>query len=245
MASILLVDDESDIVQTWSKALIAHGFGPVDCAGDGTEGLAMLCEGRYDLCLLDLKMPKMSGLEVLAAVHELALPIRIVLVSGQAEREQTAEAFRLGALDVWFKPMRLHELTDKVSSVTTAGRPSPHVLAAKLDQLLAERFTKPGVNLLELCEPLAISESYGEKLFRDHAGMSFGRRLRLRRLARAKELLADPRKSIAEVAEESGFGDYRRLDEAFAHEEGTSPTAWRRNECGKPVKVRKAGQEKP
>lgn len=227
--SILLVDDDEMLRSTWCKCLTRRGFGPVEIGTDGEEGLTKLRERQYDLCLLDLRMPRMTGMEVLAAAAGLERPTPIVMVSGYLDREEAVKAMRMGAVDVWFKPLHPRELAERISRLLNERRPPLHVVAERIDQWIAEHAKERGLRLGHVCAALGISTSYAAKLLHEHLGTSFRRRLRYHRAARAKELLEGSAAQIKTVAQESGFSNYRRMDEAFRALEGVSPQDYRRN----------------
>lgn len=227
MPPILLIDDDERVLQTWSKALSKLDLGPVETCTDGEQGWARLRDGRHRLCLLDLRMPKKDGLAVLAAAKRSELRTPIVMVSGYADREETAEAFRLGAADVWIKPILPSELAHKVRGLLPEERPAPQVAAERVDAWLAEHATMRGLRLVDLCAGLGISASYATKLLRECLGTTFRRRVRFHRVERAKVLLRDPAVKIEVVAERSGFGSYRRLDEALGALMEMSPREYR------------------
>ena len=69
MAKVLVVDDEKSIVKGIRYSLLQDNY-EVDCAYDGEEALAMARTGNYDIALLDVMLPKMSGTEVCQAIRE-------------------------------------------------------------------------------------------------------------------------------------------------------------------------------
>jgi len=96
---VLIVDDESLLAEMYQKLLTAEGM-IVETAGDGEAGLAKITEGGYDLVLLDIRMPKMDGLEVLRQIGR--TPVKrpngpIVVLTNHAEGDLATEARTLGA----------------------------------------------------------------------------------------------------------------------------------------------------
>ncbi|NNE34103.1 MAG: response regulator, partial [Rhodothermales bacterium] len=108
-ASILIVDDEDSIRRTLREILEYEKY-KVDEAVDGDEALAKIRSNEYDLVLLDVKMPKRDGLEVLATVAEEISELPIVMISGHGTIETAVEATKLGAFDFVEKPPDLNRL---------------------------------------------------------------------------------------------------------------------------------------
>ncbi|HZT98247.1 MAG TPA: response regulator transcription factor [Ktedonobacteraceae bacterium] len=111
-ASILVVDDEREIVRALRRSLSAHGY-TVLTASSGEEALETVAQHRPDLLLLDLLLPGMSGLEVCRRIREeSSMPI-IVLSVKDAEHDKI-EALDLGADDYVAKPFGIEEVLARV-----------------------------------------------------------------------------------------------------------------------------------
>lgn len=111
-ASILVVDDEKEIVRALQRSLVAHGY-TVLTASNGQEALKAIRRRHLDLLLLDLMLPDMSGLEVCRQVRaESNLPI-IILSVKDAEYNKV-EALDLGADDYVPKPFGMDEVLARI-----------------------------------------------------------------------------------------------------------------------------------
>src|SRR5690606_3036540 len=82
----------------------------VDEAGDGVEGFKKLEQGTYDLCICDIKMPKMDGLEVLDKTKEAGIATNFVVISAHGNIDIAVEAVKKGAFDFLQKPFDLGRL---------------------------------------------------------------------------------------------------------------------------------------
>jgi signal transduction histidine kinase len=100
---ILVVDDELGIREGCRRALTLHGF-EVEGAENGPEGLRKLREGRFDVLLLDVMMPGMSGLEMLRQVQQRDPDLICIIITGYATVELAVQATREGAHDFIAKP---------------------------------------------------------------------------------------------------------------------------------------------
>jgi len=109
MAHILIVDDEKSIRKTLREILEYEGY-KVSEAADGAEGLNKIKEEEFAAVLLDVKMPKMDGLEVLAKMSGENKDVPVIMISGHGTMETAVEAVKKGAYDFVQKPMDLNRL---------------------------------------------------------------------------------------------------------------------------------------
>jgi two-component system response regulator ChvI len=121
MAKITLVDDDENIVASVSLALESHGH-QVKAFFDGATGLASLEADPPDLALLDVKMPRLDGMEVLRRLRQTTdLPV-IILTSKDEEIDEIL-GFNLGADDYIHKPFSQRLLLERVKAVLRRARP--------------------------------------------------------------------------------------------------------------------------
>lgn len=109
VSTILVVDDEASIRRTLREILEYEDYA-VDEAEDGEAALEKLRSNRYDVVLLDVKMPKRDGLEVLQVISEELRDLPVVMISGHGTIETAVEATKLGAFDFIEKPPDLNRL---------------------------------------------------------------------------------------------------------------------------------------
>jgi len=120
MAKITLVDDDENIVASVSMALESHGH-TVKAYYDGAAGLAALESDPPDLAILDVKMPRMDGMEVLRRLRQTSeLPV-IILTSKDEEIDEIL-GFNLGADDYIHKPFSQRLLIERVKAVLRRAR---------------------------------------------------------------------------------------------------------------------------
>lgn len=109
MPTVLIADDEKSIRKTLREILEYESY-KVDEAEDGAKAFEMLRDGDYDCALLDIKMPKMDGLEVLTKLQGTDCETPIIMISGHGSVENAVEATRKGAYDFISKPPDLNRL---------------------------------------------------------------------------------------------------------------------------------------
>jgi len=113
VARVLVIDDEPKIADFVSRALSANGL-VVDTATDGARGLELARSGRYDLVVLDLMMPGVSGMGVLRGTIEALPQQRVLVLSALSDVESKVRCLELGAADYLTKPFALAELVARV-----------------------------------------------------------------------------------------------------------------------------------
>jgi len=112
---VLLVEDEESFVDALTVGLEREGF-EVTAATDGQQGLTLFHEGSFDVVLLDLMLPKKSGLDVCRDIR-LTSNVPIIIVSAKSEEVDTVLMLELGADDYVTKPYRLRELVARIRAV--------------------------------------------------------------------------------------------------------------------------------
>jgi len=106
---ILIVDDEAS-VRDWLTIYLKRAGHSYRTAADGAEALVALKEERFDLVITDLKMPRVSGLDVLRAVKARNPQTEVVVITAFATPETAIEAMKAGAYDYLTKPFKIDEM---------------------------------------------------------------------------------------------------------------------------------------
>jgi DNA-binding NtrC family response regulator len=106
MSRILIVDDEAPIREVLSTFLEDIGY-EAHALADGESAINWLREEKPDLILLDVRMPGMSGLDVLKNARQLYPEMPVIMISGYADEDLAREALQEGAYDFFLKPFEL------------------------------------------------------------------------------------------------------------------------------------------
>ncbi|MFN3135063.1 MAG: sigma-54-dependent transcriptional regulator [Candidatus Kryptonium sp.] len=113
---ILVVDDEETLRYLLSSELAAEGY-EVETAGDGDEAIESIKQKDYDVVLLDIKMPRVDGFEVLRFIKQNKPEIKVIMLTAYADVKNAIEALKLGASDFVSKP---YDLEDILTSINRA-----------------------------------------------------------------------------------------------------------------------------
>jgi len=106
---VLVIDDEIDFVETMVKRLKDKGL-DAEAATGGQEGLELLEKNPPDVVVLDVKMPKMSGIEVLKEIKKKKPLIEVIMLTGHGSMEAGIQGLQLGAYNYVMKPVPFNEL---------------------------------------------------------------------------------------------------------------------------------------
>src|SRR5437879_123096 len=104
----LYIDDEPSIRELTAQEIGRRGF-DVTVAATGEEGLALFRKNPFPLVTTDLKMPGMSGLDVLKAVKAIDPDTEVLIATGYGSQEDAIECLRQGAYDYLYKPFHMDE----------------------------------------------------------------------------------------------------------------------------------------
>lgn len=118
---ILIVDDEPDIALILKLHLEDAGYSTF-CANDGTKALAMLAEGEFALVLLDIRMPRLGGVEVLRCIHESGSDVSVIMMTAHGSEDLAVECMKAGAVDYFPKPFTLDDMMPRVERAISYRR---------------------------------------------------------------------------------------------------------------------------
>lgn len=117
---LLYVDDEDSLRILVKSQLTMEGF-DVDTAEDGDVALEMITAGNYDMVLLDIRMPRMDGIEVLKHLRKSNFKTRIIMLTAVTELTSAIEAVKFGANDYVTKPYNIEDLLGCIKRVLARG----------------------------------------------------------------------------------------------------------------------------
>lgn len=111
---ILIVDDEASITTLLKEELQEAGAYEVDLAFDGAEGINLIQKILYDVVLLDMRMPRVSGKEVLVFIQEHSPSSQVIILSQYADLKMAVETTKLGAYEVLSKPYDIDQVEQTI-----------------------------------------------------------------------------------------------------------------------------------
>lgn len=109
MTRILIVDDERDLVEYLTDELSLAGF-QTGSAFNGVEAVLKVLDGGWDVLLMDVRMPRLDGVNALRIIRCVAPELVVIMFTGQAGQGDMSEANHLGAFTCLLKPVSMEEL---------------------------------------------------------------------------------------------------------------------------------------
>ncbi|MBM3151073.1 MAG: response regulator [Chloroflexi bacterium] len=147
--AILVIDDETGICQAVQRALVSTGY-RVDATTSGAEGLRMIQANGYDLALLDVMMPDVGGIDLIASIHEHDPQLVCIIITGYATVELAVRAIKQGAYDFLTKPFSVDDLTLAVEQGLERRRLSLSARRAAAAEAEARRLAAEKKQLVQL-----------------------------------------------------------------------------------------------
>jgi len=179
---VLLVDDEEQFVINMAKILKVRGF-EVSTAFDGYEAVdAIEHEGRFDVVLLDVKMPGLDGIAVLREIKKREPNTEVIMLTGHATLTSGTQAMREGAYDYLMKPCDIEDLTEKLREayhVESIKRHPVLWVRQTVNEITLGSFKKlhhedPVINALEIFDPETRKTVVEEVYIQDHEDRLMG-----------------------------------------------------------------------
>ena len=157
---LLIIEDERKTGDYLKQGLSEAGFA-VDLAFNGSDGLHLASSEHYDLIILDIMVPGMSGLEVLKSIRGQGLTTQVIFLSARDMVEDRVQGLELGADDYLIKPFSFAELLARVRTLLRRGRSleSNQVEVADLQvDFLKRRVTRAGHKIELTAKEFALLE---------------------------------------------------------------------------------------
>jgi DNA-binding response OmpR family regulator len=119
---VLVVEDERRLAENVARALRESAGYAVDIAGDGEQGLYLAESGDYDLIVLDLMLPKLSGQELLTRYRKRGKETPVLILTARDEKESVVQLLNTGADDYLAKPFDLGEFLARAKALVRRGK---------------------------------------------------------------------------------------------------------------------------
>lgn len=236
MITVYIADDELWGTLGLKKLLERSGF-EVEVVGTADNGLTAREEiGRLrpDMIFADIRMPGLSGLELLEVLPEISPGSKLVIITGFAEFSYAQTAVQLHAFDLLLKPIKELELERVLKNVMAQSPKKTEEETESrrmIDSVIADirsSYTED-VSLKALAAKYGLSTGRLSMLLKESLSMTFSDYIVSLRMQKARELLKDESKSIEQIAEMVGYNDYFYFTKVFKKSQGISPSKYRKS----------------
>lgn len=175
MKKILVADDDAELRANLVEVLKGAGYA-AETVGTAKELLAKLEAAEFDVVLLDVMMPKMTGMEALPAVKRLRPNVKVIMLTAFATIENAVEAMRKGASDYIAKPFKIPEFMTTIRRVLEEAKFETCASSPDLDALLnalASPIRRQIIKLLQAKKKMRLMEMTRELKIEDHTKVVF------------------------------------------------------------------------
>jgi DNA-binding NtrC family response regulator len=138
---LLLIDDEDRFRETLSKRLSETGY-TVSTAANGSEALDSLATNKFDVAILDIQMPGLSGIETLAEIRARHIGVEVIMLTGHGDVSSAVEGMRLGAYDYLMKPCEYEYLVVKIQEAYKIKKDRDERLRRAEEKALLDKLQK-------------------------------------------------------------------------------------------------------
>lgn len=235
MYQAIIVDDEKWVVKSLTATLdamqVMEQFHIVAELYDGLSAIRYIKEQQPDLAFVDVRLPGMSGLEILQEANRLSLKTLFIVISGHAEFAYAQKAMLHNAIGYCLKPFSRSELSDSIQKALTIlekqNEPAPVTETAPSVQVLSRgNFVSAMIDYINshymedisiqtLADLCSINPNYAGQLFKQKMNQTFNSYLSNFRIQKAEKLLVDTDMPIALVAASVGYQDYFYFAKVF------------------------------
>ena len=242
--SILIVEDDAETLE-YMRSSLAEEYSVITAA-DGQTALDVIAEKNPDIVISDVIMPVMNGYDLCRSVKSdvATSHIPVLLLTGMTDRESVIRGLESGADDYIVKPFDMSVLKARIRNILnerqrlreailySSNASARNEYSNKLDQefmdkvisVVQKELANSEFQINDLCRELAMSRTAFYNKLKSLTGQGPNDFIRIYRLERSKEYLADHRYSIAEVSDMVGFSDAKYFSVCFKKQFGVSPS---------------------
>lgn len=250
--NILIVDDEPRTRQGLQRTLESWNNDEftILTAESGEDVLRIAEEKKIHILLSDIRMPEMTGLQLLKNIKEKGMSPVVIVISAYSEFEYAQEALRLGVVNYLLKPIGKKKLIEAVEEAVQVLE--KQLRAGMIEKVVDEKIVDANIKFastkgtireaityidqhlnVELTQKdvaahIHLNPSYFSVLFKEQVNLTFSEYVTRRRIQRAKKLMISTNLPINEIAEEAGYKTAKYFIKLFKEIEGMTPSAYRK-----------------
>ena len=248
--TILVIEDEAQTREIFLRCLKFEKFKGIG-AENGSTGVRLATEHQPDLVVCDIMMPDMDGYEVLSSLrqNDATASIPFIFLTAKVAMTDLRQGMTLGADDYLTKPCTVENFLDaitsrlkrqadlkrglqadktdqqqSISSDETIFPDCPRLMA--VFEFIEDHYQQP-INLTDVAQAVGYSPAYLTNLSQSYTGRTVKAWIIERRMAQARQLLANTAESIKQIANSIGYADAGYFTRQFRKLHGETPQVWR------------------
>ncbi len=225
--SILVVDDDSIFCDELEESLEEYTITSVYNPNDALKVLEL--PNDIDLMLVDVRLPKMKGTDLLKIIKDRYPEIFIIIMTGYAGKDVILESMRGKADDFIEKPLDVDTLKKMIQQLLATKRDAG-VFTRDMDyvQYYIEKNCDKKVELEDIASLLGYSPKYMSRLFKQKTGINFNKYRTKIKMEKAKHYLLNTDNQIKNIAFEIGYENSESFVRTFKKQTGLTPTEYRK-----------------
>lgn len=234
---ILIIDDEPKIRNGLSNLLTRReGWEVAGAYENAADALKYLAVNQVDVMITDIKMPEISGLELIARIRERDKKTAIIILSGYSNFQFAQRAIELGVSRYLTKPTNPRELICVLEETEKklGGKQEKEKDSGKIPNLFVQKAAdyiklnySEKISIKEIADQLYLSPNYLSELFKKHTGKTISEYLTEYRLEKACQLLDHAEYRVGDVSGMVGIHDGRYFSNMFKKKYWMTPTEYR------------------
>lgn len=234
---ILIIDDEPKIRNGLSNLLTRReGWEVAGAYENAADALKYLAVNQVDVMITDIKMPEISGLELIARIRERDKKTAIIILSGYSNFQFAQRAIELGVSRYLTKPTNPRELICVLEETEKklGGKQEKEKDSGKIPNLFVQKAAdyiklnySEKISIKEIADQLYLSPNYLSELFKKHTGKTISEYLTDYRLEKACQLLDHAEYRVGDVSGMVGIHHGRYFSNMFKKKYGMTPTEYR------------------
>ena len=233
---VLIVDDETYMLE-YLKELVdwqSYGFNRVLTVSSGSLARDLIARGTPELLITDIRIPKVSGLDLCRYISEQKLPTKVIILSGYGEFEYAKQAIQYGVSEYLVKPVlkeQLEEVLKKIISRYFPEKKSDGHDGADVISVLCRYIREhicEDLNLETLAGVVYLHPSYLSRYFKEATGRTLSSFITDCKMEKAAELLSAGNAKVNEVMKQLGYQKSQYFSSLFKEKFGVTPNDFRR-----------------
>lgn len=250
--AILIVDDEPRSRNGVKRTLEANlqELSELRTAANPHEAIDLIRTSHVDLVITDIRMPGMTGLELIGTLQEQSGELLFIVISAYSEFDYAQRALELGVIQYLLKPVQRQKLLDAVQKAAEkiqahrqmgrvtkmidpslpSFRESPDAYSEPILEALhfIDEHLSAKIGMKDVAATVHLNPNYLSAHFKEQVGMTFSEYLTRKRLQYAKSLLLNSSSTVADIAEKSGYQTAKYFVKIFKEYEKMTPSQFRK-----------------